>query len=271
MTPYRLRRNLHAASQAVDHAITGAITGAADRAIDHAVADHRDHHAAGAGHAGTPVGPRRRTLLRNALAGAAPALAAALLMPSLVAAPQPAAAQATQAPQAARYEIDPSHLSIGFLVEHIGYEKVLGMFLKGRGSYVYDEAAGALSELRVEVETESVFTNQRQRDSHLRSDDFLKTTDHPLMVFTATAARRTGERSFEVPGQLQLRGKTLPLTLQATVNKLGASPLPGKPYVMGVSVRGSLKRSAWGLVYGVDNGWVGDEVALIIEFEAIRR
>ena len=28
---------------------------------------------------------------------------------------------------------------------------------------------------------------------------------------------------------------------------------------------------AYGMRYGVDNGWVGDEVALIIEFEARRK
>ena len=62
--------------------------------------------------------------------------------------------------------------------------------------------------------------------------------------------------------------------MQATWNKSAASPLGGflsKPYVMGVSARGSFRRSAYGMSYGVANGWVGDEVALIIEFEAVRQ
>jgi polyisoprenoid-binding protein YceI len=44
-----------------------------------------------------------------------------------------------------------------------------------------------------------------------------------------------------------------------------------KPFVMGVSARGTFKRSAYGMTYGVDNGWVGDEVEMIIEFEAHRQ
>ena len=40
---------------------------------------------------------------------------------------------------------------------------------------------------------------------------------------------------------------------------------------MGVSARGSFKRSSYGMNYAVANGWVGDEVPLIIEFEAIRK
>ena len=62
--------------------------------------------------------------------------------------------------------------------------------------------------------------------------------------------------------------------MQATWDDGAEPPLSGlgrKPYVMGVSARGSFKRSAFGMNYAVANGWVGDEVALIIEFEAIRQ
>ena len=128
--------------------------------------------------------------------------------------------------------------------------------------------------MRIEVDTASVFSNQRKRDDHLKGPDFLNSGEFPRMVFTADSARRTGERSFEITGQLELLGKTQPLTLQATWNKSAESPLGGlgrKPYVMGVSARGSFKRSAYGMNYAVANGWVGDEVALIIEFEAVRQ
>lgn len=176
--------------------------------------------------------------------------------------------------QAARYEIDPDHLSVGFLVDHLGYSKVLGMFRKARGSFGFDEASGVLADVRIEVETGSVFSNHRARDEHLKGADFLNSAAFPLMVYTAASARRSGERTFEIPGQLELLGKAQPLVLQATWNKSGPSPIGGffgigrKPYVMGVSARGSFRRSAHGMNYAVDNGWVGDEVALIVEFEA---
>lgn len=176
--------------------------------------------------------------------------------------------------QVARYDIDPDHLTVAFLVDHIGYAKVLGMFRSARGSYRFDEASGSLSEVRIEVETASVFSNQRKRDDHLKGPDFLNSGEFPRMVFTASSAQRKGDRSFEITGQLELLGKSQPLTLQATWNKSAESPLGGvgrKPYVMGVSARGSFKRSAYGMNYAVANGWVGDEVELIIEFEAVRQ
>lgn len=176
--------------------------------------------------------------------------------------------------QAARYNIDPDHLTVAFLVDHIGYAKVLGLFRSARGSYQFDEASATLSDVRIEVETASVFSNQRKRDDHLKGPDFLNSGEFPRMVFTASGAKRSGERSFEITGQLEVLGKTQPLTLQATWNKSAESPIGGigrKPYVMGVSARGSFKRSAYGMNYAVSNGWVGDEVELIIEFEAVRQ
>jgi polyisoprenoid-binding protein YceI len=192
--------------------------------------------------------------------------ALAIALSSLTAAP----AQA----QAARYDIDPDHLTVAFLVDHVGYAKVLGLFRSARGSYRFDEASGALSDVRIEVETASVFSNQRKRDEHLKGPDFLNSGEFPRMVFTASSAKRSGDRDFEIAGQLEVLGKTQPLTLKATWNKSAESPLGGigsKPYVMGVSARGSFKRSAYGMNYAVANGWVGDEVDLIIEFEAVRK
>jgi polyisoprenoid-binding protein YceI len=174
------------------------------------------------------------------------------------------------------YRIDPDHLSIGFLVDHIGYADTLGMFRKAEGSFRFDEETGEMTDLRVVVDTASVFTNHKKRDDHLRNADFLNSQEFPEMIFTAAAASPKTERRYEVNGQLELLGQSRPLTLNVTWNKSGEYPFGGgvfggKPYVMGISARGSFKRSDYGMNYAVDNGWVGDEVELIIEFEAIRQ
>jgi polyisoprenoid-binding protein YceI len=182
------------------------------------------------------------------------------------------AAGASAAAQPARYEIDPEHFSVGFLVDHIGYAKVLGLFQKAGGSYTFDEKTLAVSEVQIVIEAASVFTGHRRRDDHLRSADFLNAREFPRIVFKADGAKRTGERSFVIEGVLELLGRSQPVSLQATWNKSGPYELPGsRAYVMGVSARGSFKRSAFGMTYGVANGWVGDTVELILEFEARRQ
>jgi polyisoprenoid-binding protein YceI len=173
----------------------------------------------------------------------------------------------------ARYELDPEHLTIGFLVRHLGYADTMGFFREASGSYTFDEAARTLSDVRVIVETISVFTGHDKRDGHLRGPDFLDAARAPRMIFTAKSVNWADDKSFRVDGELELLGKRRPLRLTGTVNKSAIYPIGGplsKPYVMGVSLRGTVKRSEWGMNYGVANGWVGDDVDLIIEFEARR-
>jgi polyisoprenoid-binding protein YceI len=171
----------------------------------------------------------------------------------------------------ARYELDPAHLTIAFLVEHIGYAKTLGVFRSASGGYTFDEVTGTLSGVRVAVETNSVDTHHEARDRHLKSRDFLDSGSHPTMTFTAESSRRTGERTFAVTGELELLGTTGPLTLEATLNKSAPYPIGTRAEVMGVSLRGTLERSDFGMTYGVADGLVGDAVELIIELEAQRQ
>ena len=169
---------------------------------------------------------------------------------------------------AATFQLDPEHTTVAFLVPHIGYAKVLGQFGSVEGSYVFDAATSELSAVRVVVQTASVSTNHAARDRHVKSGDFLNAEKFPRMTFTAASARRTGEHTFDVEGELELLGKPHPLTLHATVNKSADYPIGDKAYVMGVSARGFLKRSDYGMTYAVDNGWVADDVEIVVEFEA---
>jgi polyisoprenoid-binding protein YceI len=174
------------------------------------------------------------------------------------------------------YQIDPEHASFGFLVSHIGYQNVLGMFREVAGSFRFDEEKQEISDVTVTVKTASVFTNHEKRDEHLRKEEFLWTDKYPEMTFTMTSAQKTGERIGKITGNLTLRGVTKSITLDITLNKVGEYPFGGglfaKPnYVAGISARGTFRRSEWGVLYGTDNGWVGDEVQLIIELEGIRQ
>jgi polyisoprenoid-binding protein YceI len=169
------------------------------------------------------------------------------------------------------YEIDPDHFSIGFLTEHIGYADTLGMFLEGRGEFVYDEQTQRLHSGRVEITADSAFTNHDDRDDHLRSDDFLDAGRYPTIVFEATGLETHSDRQGTLEGDLTLLGETRPVTLEVTLNKAATYPFGHEQHTLGLSARTTLQRSDWGMTYGVDNGLVGDEVELILELEAIRQ
>lgn len=168
------------------------------------------------------------------------------------------------------YTIDPAHFSIVFNAVHIGYAPTWGMFLKGKGGFTFDEETRALSDLRVEIEAASVFSNDERRDGHLRSNDFLAAEAHPAITFEMTEAHPETDTRGKVSGDLTLRGVTRPVTLDVTLNKIGPYPFGGT-YVIGISASTTLKRSQFGSTYALEGGLVGDEVEIRIDLEAIRQ
>ena len=170
------------------------------------------------------------------------------------------------------YIIDKSHFSIGFLVEHVGYAKTLGMFRDIDGSYIHDVKNKKINDINIVINTDSVFTNDEKRDEHLRSPDFLHVDKYPEMVFKATDVKINNNESI-INGNLTLLGITKPLVLTGKINKIGKYPFGGiiKPYVMGISAKGTIKRSDHAMMYAIKDNLVGDEIELIIEFEARRQ
>ena len=95
---------------------------------------------------------------------------------------------------------------------------------------------------------------------------------YPEMIFVANNIDINKKETL-INGSLTLLGVTKPLTLTGRINKIGKYPFGGliKPYVMGISARGVIKRSDHGMMYAIKDNLVGDDIELIIEFEARRQ
>lgn len=172
----------------------------------------------------------------------------------------------------ADWEIDPEHFSIAFEAGHVGFQKQLGLFLEGSGSFRYDPEARELSSGRVEIQAGSIFTNLNARDNHLRGRDFLNARRNPLIVFEATEyAPGNDAASGTLTGNLTLLGETHPVVLEVTINKQAEYPFGHRRETLGISAHTTITRSLWGMDYGVADDLVGDEVTLRFEFEALRQ
>ena len=169
-----------------------------------------------------------------------------------------------------RYIIDKTHFSVGFLVEHVGYAKTLGMFRDIDGSYSHDLTSNKINNINISIKTGSVFTNHDKRDAHLRSPDFLNVEEYPVMTFKA-ARNDLNTNPNQIKGELTLLGISKPLTLNVKINKIAQYPFRvgiTKPIVMGVSANASFLRSDFDMNYAIKKNLVGDQIDLIIEFEA---
>jgi len=173
----------------------------------------------------------------------------------------------------ATYRIDPEHFSIAFLIEHIGYERLIGQFTQASGEFVYDEQAKQLRSGVVEVHSANVTTHHDRRDAHVRSGDFLDAGKHPIIRFVAREYRagESGSEPGTLRGELTMLGQTHPVELKVRLNKAAKYPFGHRKHTLGVSASAAIQRSRWGMTYGVANGMVGDQVELLFEFEALRQ
>ena len=165
------------------------------------------------------------------------------------------------------YVLDPAHLSTLFVVDHMGYSKIYGRFGQVAGTVDFDPQAVETSSLSVTIKAASVDTNFGPRDDHLRSPDFFNVREFPDITFVSKKIEKTGERTGKVTGALTLLGVTRPVVLDVTFNKDAESPVSKKPTI-GFSAHGTIKRSEFGMKYGVPA--LGDEIDLRIEAEAAR-
>ncbi len=166
------------------------------------------------------------------------------------------------------YEIDMSHTNALFDVSHLGFTTMLGRFGELEGTLAFDEENIENSKVDIVIKTASIDTFHQKRDDHLRSPDFFNTAEFPEMTFSSTEVVKTGDQSAKLIGDLTLLGVTHPVELDLVVNKVGVHPF-NKKHVAGFTATGIIKRSQFGMTFGVP--MIGDEIALRLELEGVRQ
>jgi polyisoprenoid-binding protein YceI len=168
------------------------------------------------------------------------------------------------------YTLDASHSYVGFVIRHLMVSKVRGQFTKFSGHVTIGEDP-ADSSVEVEVELDSVETNDEKRNLHLRSADFFNTEVHPTMTFKSTRVQRGKRDAWTVAGDLTLNDVTRPIELEVTYEGSAISPWGSKS--VGFSATGKINREDYGVNWNqaLETGGfvVGKDVTLEIEAEAI--
>jgi len=114
--------------------------------------------------------------------------------------------------------LDPRNSSVRLKSKSMGLIPVHGVFreVSGSGTVSPDgKASGTFL-----VAAASIDTQNTKRDTHLRSADFFDSDNHPDISFTADDIRPSG-RGVAVTGTLTVRGRTRPLSFDATASVPG--------------------------------------------------
>ena len=93
----------------------------------------------------------------------------------------------TPARAAEDYTVDRMHAGITFKISHGGFAWIQGRFNDFSGNFTLDPDDAAKCSFGMVIKTESVDTNNMQRDTHLRSPDFFNAKQFPAITFKSTA------------------------------------------------------------------------------------
>lgn len=166
------------------------------------------------------------------------------------------------------YAIDPTHTFVTYEINHYGTSTNRGRFDRKEGTVTFDRAAKS-GKVEISFDIGSVSTGVALLDKHLQSADFFDSANHPRAKFVGDEFSFNGDKVTQVAGLLTLRGKTQPVVLQATNFNCYMNPMLRRE-TCGGDFQATIKRSQWGMDWGLESG-VPDDVRLLIQVEAIKQ
>ncbi len=190
-----------------------------------------------------------------------------MFVKSLLAVGLAAAATLGQA-QTATYAIDPTHTFATFEATHFGTSTNRGRFGKNSGTVQFDRA-GKTGKVELSIDMTGISSGVAPFDGHLKGADFFDVANHPTATFVGDKFTFNGNNVSEISGQLTMRGKTAPVTLKAVRFNCYDNPML-KREVCGGDFETTIKRSQWGVNWGLTMG-VADDTRVLIQVEAVKQ
>jgi polyisoprenoid-binding protein YceI len=214
--------------------------------------------------------------MKKFLAASALALAFACSPPQTAtqsAAPSVAPAAVKVDAPAGDYTIDKAHASLFFRVSHLGFSNYTARFSKFDAKLHFDPANPASSTVEATVDPASLGLENPPAGflKELLGDKFLDAKQFPTMTFKSTSVEVTGADTAKITGDFTMHGVTKPVVLNAKFNGGWPGMMMDPHARIGFSADGVLKRSEFGIGYGVPapgtNMGVSDDVHFMIEAE----
>jgi polyisoprenoid-binding protein YceI len=173
----------------------------------------------------------------------------------------------------ATYKIDPAHSEVTFKVKHLMISSVSGRFTQFDTTMQSDKEDFSDAVVTFEAEVASVTTNNEQRDTHLKSDDFFNAEKFPKLMFKSTGLKKVNEEDYKLYGDLTIRDITKPIELKVIYN--GSTVDPWGNSRAGFEVEAKINRHDYGLRWNAvtETGGlvVGADVKVHINVELIKQ
>lgn len=171
------------------------------------------------------------------------------------------------------WKLDPTHSEILFKVKHLMITNVKGEFRAFDAEIVSEGDDFSNAKIKATIDAGSVFTNNKDRDAHLKNGDFFDTEKHNHLQFESTEVKKIDDENYQVKGDLSIKDKTNEVILNVEFGGTAKDPYGNEK--TGFSITGKLNRKNWGLNYNaaLETGgiMIGEEVKLMIETQFVKQ
>ncbi|MCF3110666.1 YceI family protein [Niabella sp. CC-SYL272] len=168
---------------------------------------------------------------------------------------------------------DSTHSELGFKIRHLMISNVTGSFRDFQAEVAAPDDDFSKAQVKLTARMDSVSTNNEQRDAHLRNADFFEAEKYPELEFVSTGITRKDSDTFDLEGNLTLKGITHPVQLKVEYN--GTTKDPWGNERAGFFVTGKIERSLWGINFNsvLETGGIalGEEVKIQSELELVKQ
>lgn len=172
-----------------------------------------------------------------------------------------------------KWALDPVHSELTFRVRHLMITNVKGEFKSFNVSAESNGSDFSNAKFSVKIDTDSINTNNVDRDAHLKSADFFDAENHPEVTFESTELNKLDDDNYQLKGILAIRGTRKEVVLDVDFGGFVKDPYGNEK--AGFSVSGKFNRKDWGLNWNaaLETGgvMVSDEVRLNAEIQLVKQ
>ncbi|MFZ4931323.1 YceI family protein [Chryseobacterium sp. Mn2064] len=168
---------------------------------------------------------------------------------------------------ATKWILDPTHSELTFKVKHMMISNVKGSFRTFTAEIEAEDEFFTNAKTTATIQTDSVFTNNTDRDNHLKSAEFFNAEAHPTITFESQALNNA------IVGNLTINGVTKPVTLDVDFGGINVDPWGNTK--AGFSFEGKISRKDFGLNWNaaLEAGgvMVSDDVKIAGELQFVKQ
>lgn len=175
--------------------------------------------------------------------------------------------------QNTKWAFDGSHAKIGFSVSHMGISETEGKFTKFEGTVLSDKPDFSDAKIDLTIDVNSINTEDKRRDDHLKAADFFDAAKYPTITFKSKSFKSLGKNKYKLVGDFTMHGVTKEIELDVTYK--GTVEDPYKNTKAGFKLSGVIDRTQFGLVWtgklAAGGLLVGNDINLDINIELIKK